>query len=192
MEVKFSWRENMPRPPVEAQVFGEEVERIAGTIDAATPAVVLDAARDPASPIHAAFEWRDDKAAENFRIYQARKYLGGIVIVRVDIKSGATTQRRAFYNVEQGGKRVYVNEARIASSTDLRRQVVERARAELEAYLRKFGDILADGPYIPRLREVLDAMRDELDQLATASTRRVGSRTGPKGKKDGPEHRAGA
>lgn len=36
---------------------------------------LLDAARDPDSPAHAAFEWDDAKAGEAYRMGQARRYL---------------------------------------------------------------------------------------------------------------------
>lgn len=36
---------------------------------------LLDAARDPESPAHSAFEWDDSVAAEEFRKYQARKLI---------------------------------------------------------------------------------------------------------------------
>lgn len=51
-----------------------------GRIDAH---IVLDAARDPANPLHACFDWDDKRAGENFRLLQAgiliRKWRGVIV-----------------------------------------------------------------------------------------------------------------
>lgn len=41
---------------------------------------LLDAARDPDSPAHAAFEWDDSKAAEEFRKHQARRHIRFTVI----------------------------------------------------------------------------------------------------------------
>lgn len=37
-----------------------------------TPELVLDAALDPASPLHKAFEWNDERAGHQYRIEQAR------------------------------------------------------------------------------------------------------------------------
>lgn len=36
---------------------------------------VLDAARDPESPLHSMFEWDDEKAADEWRIEQARRLI---------------------------------------------------------------------------------------------------------------------
>jgi hypothetical protein len=40
-----------------------------------TPEVVLEAAKDPASPLHSRFEWDDDVAAHKWRLEQARVLL---------------------------------------------------------------------------------------------------------------------
>jgi hypothetical protein len=43
---------------------------------------VLDAARDEESPLHPAFEWDDDEAAEQFRLIQARALIRAVQIVK--------------------------------------------------------------------------------------------------------------
>ena len=40
-----------------------------------TASMLLDAARDPSSPAHDAFEWDDSTAAEAYRLEQSRRYL---------------------------------------------------------------------------------------------------------------------
>lgn len=44
------------------------------------PADVVDAARDPASPLHAHFEWDDSAAAEKYRLDQARTLIRSVKI----------------------------------------------------------------------------------------------------------------
>lgn len=47
----------------------KELERDNGRL---APADVVDAARDPASPLHSHFTWDDSEAAEKYRLMQAR------------------------------------------------------------------------------------------------------------------------
>lgn len=52
-----------------------EIERAYGQI---TPTDVVDAARDPASPLHGHFEWDDSAAAEEWRLAQARTLIASV------------------------------------------------------------------------------------------------------------------
>src|SRR6187551_1032777 len=47
--------------------------------DRVSPAMVLDRARDKASPLHDCFEWNDAVASEKFRLLQARVLLRLVV-----------------------------------------------------------------------------------------------------------------
>lgn len=42
---------------------------------------VLDASRPAKAPLHPAFEWNDEKAAENYRIHQARNVIRSVQVV---------------------------------------------------------------------------------------------------------------
>ena len=44
------------------------------------PEVLVERAKDETCPIHDLFEWNDGIAAHQYRVYQARNYLGSIVI----------------------------------------------------------------------------------------------------------------
>lgn len=46
-----------------------------------TPKLVLDTARDPEHPLHSHFEWRDDIAAERYRLDQARTLIRSVRVV---------------------------------------------------------------------------------------------------------------
>jgi hypothetical protein len=46
-----------------------------------TPRDLVEAARDPESPLHAVFEWDDDKAADDWRIEQARRLIRSIKVM---------------------------------------------------------------------------------------------------------------
>lgn len=45
-----------------------------------TPELVVDAARDPASPLHKSFEWNDERAAASYRIETARALIRSVEV----------------------------------------------------------------------------------------------------------------
>lgn len=61
----------------DAQLIAEEIVSIG---DSATPARIVDKARNPETELHKCFEWRDDVAAEKYRLHQARQVVCHLVI----------------------------------------------------------------------------------------------------------------
>lgn len=70
-----------------------------------TPALLVDAARDEASPLHDRFEWNDKAAAEAHRLDQARRLIRSVRVVykEADDKEAARSIR-AYHAIrdEQG------------------------------------------------------------------------------------------
>lgn len=138
--VVYGWRQGS-RVNLDPQKAGEELERIKkagnGLLE---PANVVEAARDEASPIHSHFEWDDAVAAESFRQDQARELVRALTI---DISRSNVEQRpiRAFVNVEIGEQRGYVASVTAMSSEELRKQVLSRAFAELEAWRARHAEL---------------------------------------------------
>ena len=178
--MKFRWKENGPQPKIEADVFGNIVEQIAGDRPPLNvpPEEIVDAARDPSNPIHELFTWNDQVAAEGYRRQQARRYLGLLEVVHVELKEGrGGTSSRAFFSVKVDGKRGYMSRDNVLSSSDLRLQVMNDAARELESYLTKFGGVLnMGGTYVPRLRTIVAEMKAEADQLLQAASRKPRTR----------------
>ena len=56
----------------------QDIERAAGRL---TPEAVVEAARDPASPLHGWFTWDDEAAAHMQRIYQARRLIASVQLI---------------------------------------------------------------------------------------------------------------
>lgn len=170
---EYQWRSGMPAPKVDANVFGaikDEIENQFGTVQ---PGDIVEEAKKPNSPIRELFEWSDKKAADKFRLDQARHYLGALQVVRVSVENGPTISSRAMYRVRpQNEKPGYASQDRIVSDKHLRRQVIASARKELESFVGKYASVLAMGTFVPRLREVVDEMRDEIERLETDANAR--------------------
>lgn len=61
----------------DAQLVAAEIASIG---ESATPAQIVDKARDDSTELHKCFEWRDDVAAEKYRLQQARQVVCHLVI----------------------------------------------------------------------------------------------------------------
>lgn len=81
---------------LDAQKVGEELERLrtehGGKLE---KKVVIEAARHPECPLHNAFTWDDQKAADRYRLREAQTLLSALVIV--DEATGEET--KAFWSV---------------------------------------------------------------------------------------------
>lgn len=118
----------------DAAVFGRFIEKRFedGRV---TANELVSAARAKRSPIHGYFEWDDVRAADEFRLEQARDYLRSIEVV-VQTKKGEE-QTRAFHVISNGG-RAYVAQEIVFSTPEYREQVIERARREAEGWVRRY------------------------------------------------------
>lgn len=61
----------------DAQTVASEIIEIG---ESATPAQILEKARDESSELHLLFEWDDSVAAEKYRLYQAKQIVCNLVI----------------------------------------------------------------------------------------------------------------
>ncbi len=173
---EYTWRPGGPKPKVEAQVFGEFVEKFTQ----GTPIPLLGReerekllkAAEKRPDIREMFVWDNRKAGHLYRLEQLRHYCGALQIAIVNIKPGEAVSQRTLYSVNVDGRRGYVNRETIMGSRDLTKQMVETARRELESYIARFQTIASFGTYLPALKEVLDQMRDDLDVMTVEATRR--------------------
>jgi hypothetical protein len=138
--VIYGWRSGA-RINIDAQKAGEALEKLQkrknGLLE---PGDIVDAARDEGSILHAHFQWDDAAAAELYREDQARDLVRSLT---VDVSRSNLEERpvRAFVNVETGGERGYVSTVTAMSSDDLRKQVLEKAFAELEAWRARHAEL---------------------------------------------------
>lgn len=99
--------------------------------------MIVELAVKPSCPLHSFFEWDDEKAAEEYRLTQARLLLRSIIIIDETVEGGTV---RAFYNVVEPhleGK-TYVSLKRVLNEPELRQQVIEYAYAELVGWRERY------------------------------------------------------
>jgi len=136
--------------PVKGSILSEEEAHIYGTRlseieeennGVLTPDLVLQDAANEASPLHEYFEWDDEQAAHRYRKSQAGYLLRSINVV---LERGDQPEEvRAFVNLQYGKdentQRGYISTEYVLSDVELRKQMVEIALKDLEAWRRKYA-----------------------------------------------------
>lgn len=174
---EYTWRAGGPKPNVEANVFGQFIEQIA----AGDPIHMVDvetalAAAETREDVRPLFQWDNEKAAHQYRMVQMRHYIGALQTTRVIVEHSPPISHRAMFSVSVSERRGYVGDKQIKGDHDLKKQLIEIARRELDSYLKRYQTIASFGKYQPRLQSIIDDMRDDLDRLSVeAAARSTGS-----------------
>ena len=138
---------------VPAQVVGETCERLEAEYGEVTRQNLLDASRDNSSPTHNLFEWRDDVAAEKYRLIQSGKVLACLKFTIVT-EEKKEKNVRAFMNVNSTDSDASFRSFEVAmSKVDLRSEVLKRALRELEIFKEKYSTLT-------ELSKVFEAISD--------------------------------
>jgi hypothetical protein len=140
------------------QVVGDtlaDIENRHGVID---PHTVVDESRPEDAPLHPVFEWRDEVAAEKWRVEQARRVVRSVEITTEERNSPTQI---AYVNLRsQGG---YVSAATVRSQPDLYQEALQAYRSRIEAasaQLAKLEDLapLAQKPRIRKDLRILERL----------------------------------
>ena len=144
--VKAIWRPDMAGfyTGVDAMKVAEEIMEIG---EAATPAQIVDRARDEGSELHKCFEWDDAKAAQSYRLQQARTVVHMLVVEEVNPPEEDAAPIRFFVQPDKGHgyKPIEV----VFKRDDEYQMLLQRALAELRDFKRKYERL-------KELREILD------------------------------------
>jgi len=115
------------------QKVADEIAQIG---DTATPAQILDKARDGGTELHKCFEWDDTRAAERWRIQQARHIVCSLVIKETDDDATNKPEIRVFYKTDNSSG--YKPTTLILQDKDEYQKLLEKAKAEALSYKRRF------------------------------------------------------
>ena len=134
---------------VPAQVAGEIMEQLEQSEAGLSPASLLEASRDENAPMHNEFEWRDDVAAEQYRLNQA----GCIIrnVYRISVETQEQAQVRAFVSTGER-QQAYVSIATALTNEQWRKNLLESAKRDMQAFSAKYRNL-------DELSEVLNAMQ---------------------------------
>ena len=130
-----------------------------------TPHAVVETARNPRHVLHRHFEWDNKKAAESFRLDQARSLVRSIH-VEADTETGTA---RAFLSVRDTDGVSYRGLSDVLKSHDLQQRVLNQAEKDLiafEARYRSLEDVCA---LVRAARERLSERRNNQESGVSAS-----------------------
>lgn len=149
--------------PVDAQKAGKELERINSKYNSLIPEQVVEESRDDDAVLHPCFEWNDAVAAEKYRVEQARHIIGSLVIqvensTKTKDEVSKTIVTRAFVNVSEERKGVYVPVQTALNRNDYRERVLKNALSELCMFQTKYSNL-------KELAEVNKAIDDFAEKL---------------------------
>lgn len=158
---------------VSAQAVGERLEQLREQVgDGITPAQVLDDARPNDSPTHNLFEWRNTKAAEQWRLHQARHVIGCLRIkVPDELQDSDTAPRTILANISvmDGEDRVYHSSPVVAVDDTLREWAIQNALAYLEGFEERFKNLNEMLPVLEAIQRVRAAQQPHSRRRRTRS-----------------------
>lgn len=135
MAMVFAAWKSGSRYSADAQKVAEEIYSIG---ESATTAQILDKARDEKSELHKCFEWNDTKAAESWRMQQARRLVCNLVI-KEERKSEQGPEVRLFFKTD--ANEGYKPTVLIMQDKDEYQKLLQNALAELNAFQRKYRSL---------------------------------------------------
>lgn len=122
------------------------------------PADVVEAARDPASPLHSHFEWNDSAAAEKYRLDQARTLIRSVKI-EVTVRDVPLSCVGYVRDPEAGPKSAgYRNVMKLRSEEDA-------ARAAIVDEMKRVSDAARRAKAVATVLGMTDAIQ-QIDELA--------------------------
>ena len=138
--MEYGWKAGSRVGKLDPQKVGERLEQLQARHGTITAHVVVQEAKKKASPLHNAFEWNNDKAAHEWRLHQARKLVGALV-VRIENGDEEPFVTRAYVHIED-----YEDVETVVSTPDKYDVLKARAFADFKAYEQKYRDIVELGP----------------------------------------------
>ena len=127
----------------DAQKVSEEIAEIGETVE---PSEIVEKARNERTELHKCFEWRDDIAAEKYRLHQARNLLGNLVFEYKDEPTKQEPVRLMYKTTENEG---YKSINLIMQKPDEYKALLNRAYSELQTFKNKYK-------MLKELKEIFD------------------------------------
>ena len=125
----------------DAQIVGEILTGMVDINGGLDAHVVLDHAKDEASPLHKFFTWDDSLAAEAFRLGEAGRLIRSVRVVIQRSPEQIPLEVRAFVRIAQEKKGHYLPVARVMNDDDMRKQLLAKALLELQAFRQRYATL---------------------------------------------------
>lgn len=141
-ETAYRWKPGAG-VPVRADVAGAELERIrAANEGVLRPADVVAESEPAEAPLHPAFEWDDERAADLYRQDQARQVIRSLRVVRAGEE--AADPQPVYLHVAPADDprgQQYLPTAEVMADEELRSRALAEAVAQLRGWQKRYGGI---------------------------------------------------
>lgn len=128
-----TWRSGPCVFKADAQKVADEISSIGLSVK---PEEIVDKARDESTELHKCFEWDDTKAAEKYRVYQARQIVCHLIVKEVN-NEPQKQEVRFFYKTDS--QEGYKPVSYIMRNEDEYQKLLDRALSELKAFEKKYS-----------------------------------------------------
>jgi hypothetical protein len=118
---------------------------------ALTPALVVDAARDPVHPLHSQFEWDDSIAGEKYRQTQARQLIRSVRVVQ-PVGENDQVRVRSWHSIPRSEGRTYMPAEEIKQDPFARQLLLQQMDRDWRTLRARYG----------HMAEFLDMVRRDL------------------------------
>jgi len=137
--MEYKWRSGS-RVKADAQVIGEELERLRDKHVGLTSEVVLTEASKKRSVLHPLFDWNDKSAAEQYRLVYARYLIRSVEVIVEEFTPPRPVRAFVFVKNSKLGPR-FEGIHRVMNDEDMRAQTLTRALADLRIWQKKYQDL---------------------------------------------------
>ena len=155
---KYKWR--IPAFKVDADTVGGIFENIEERDGVLSPSAVVDEARPEVSPIHACFEWDDEKAAEKYRETQASNMIRCLIVSTEHIENAPEGPIRAFVHVS--GESDYIGLSRALSDEEKSASLLADAARDIDRFTTKYRAVASYSESLNSLLNVMEETKNEL------------------------------
>ena len=141
MAIIAKWSATGTRFGADAQKCYEEIMEICDDFESATPQAVLEKARDESAELHKCFTWDDTKAAEKWRIQEAKLITANLVVnyKKEDSQNEKPEIIRAFFRTDSSIHAGYKRTIEIIKDEDEYAGLLMVAKKELKQFKDKYS-----------------------------------------------------
>jgi len=130
------------------------------------PQHVIEHARDSESLLHGYFEWSDSRAANEYRVFQAREVIRRVRVTILNRDQIEVKVRKyislATDRVGSGGGYREVRD--VIEIDERRQQMIETAYRELKNFVDRYKDLSELGELTESIREFIEASVDQVNR----------------------------
>lgn len=137
LKMVYKWR--YYNYPIDANVVGRALEEIEKEHGEITAKLLLEKATPKSSELHSLFTWDNRKAAEKWRLHEARLIITAVAVVYDQDEHPEDHTIRAFANVGTRQQGSFVTMAKALSDEESRAVVLKHALEELRAFQSKYS-----------------------------------------------------